>query len=204
MGSRKKSILFIAFLAMCALLPACQRRSTPAGTSSDLQHFDGFIDNSKHTNDRALSDLYVRASRALESGDAKAAEALYRQAISKYPKDPDGYESLGACLYLQGRYEEAKAEYSRALELKPNSEGALYGLGCVAHKEKRYSEAVGYLEKALQLNKDYGMCHRVLGLVYDETGDRAKAVFHYQRAIELDPTNAGDESVRVRLKALRQ
>src|SRR5437879_2155091 len=141
---------YIILLVGFVLLPACQPGRMPAKmqrseAQTELQGFEGVIDNSGQTYDSALSDLYVRASRALEAGDAETAEQLYREAIAKYPKDADGYVSLGACLYFQKKYEEAKAEYLCALELAPKSVHAHYGLGCVAHKQKKYAESQDYL-----------------------------------------------------------
>jgi tetratricopeptide (TPR) repeat protein len=200
----RRALGFISLLIALALLSACNRSSPPAAADQQLQHFEGAIDNSKQTYDKVKSDLYVRASRALEAGDAKGAEALYREAVAKYPKDPDGYAALGACLYFQAEYEDAKAEYMRALELNRQSVDAHYGLGCVAHKQKRYDEAREHLEKALALDKDNGGCHRVLAMVYDEIGDRPKAIFHYERAVALDRSIANDQAIRKRLKELKQ
>ena len=202
----KNTVVLVLLVASLSFFPACQRPAAVVRPRPvrDLEHFEGFIHNARHRHDPVLSDLYVRASRALESGDAKAAEELYRQVITKDPKDPDGYESLGASLYFQGKYEEAKAEYTRALEIEPESADALYGLGCVAHKQKKYNEAVRCLQKAMKLGKDEGLCHRVLGLVHDESGEKEKAIFHYQRAVDLDPTNAGDQAIQDRLKAVKQ
>lgn len=162
------------------------------------------IDHSRQTFDTVKADLYVRASRKLEGGDTKAAEELYREAIAKYPKDIDGYEALGACLYFDSRYDEAKAEYMRALQLNDRSGNAHYGLGCVAHKQKRYDEAREQLTRALTLGGDEGKSHYVLAMVFDETGDKTNAVIHYERAVALDPIIAKDAGTQHRLRELKQ
>src|SRR5262249_23105400 len=99
-------------LAFLALLAGCQPAASPAPAAreQELTHFDGVVDHGRQTTDPVLSDLYVRAARALEAGDAAAAEALYREAVAKYPADPDGYTALGACLVYQRRYDDARAE----------------------------------------------------------------------------------------------
>jgi tetratricopeptide (TPR) repeat protein len=194
----------ISFVLALALQPACNRSSPGSSTDQQLQHFEGAIDHSKQTYDAVKSDLYVRASRSLEANDAKTAEALYREAIARYPQDPDGYEALGACLYFMARYDDAKAEYMRALHLNGKSVDAYYGLGCVAHKQKRYDEARELLGKALTLDENNGSCHLVLAMVYDETGDKPKAALHYERAIALDRSIANDGATKQRLKELKR
>jgi len=129
-------------LSLLAFQPACSRNSPARPAEQRLQDFEGVIDNSGVTHDPVKSDLYVRASQALQDGDAEAAEALYREVVAKYPNDPESYEALGACLYIEARYNAAKAEYLHALQLNGRSVGALYGLGCVAHKQKLYDEAI--------------------------------------------------------------
>lgn len=175
----------------------------PAPTNKTLEHFDGTIDHGRHTLDPVRSDLYVRAARALEAGDAAAAESLYREAVAKYPADPDGYTALAACLAFQRRYAEARAEYGRALALDPKSADALYGLGCVAYEEGRDAEARDHLLAALAAREAHGGTHRMLGLVYDRLGNRAAALRSYERAAALDPAIARQAHVKRRLAELR-
>ena len=134
-------------------------------SSENLKHFDGVIDHHKQTYDPVKSDLYVRASKALKSGDAGSAETLYLRVIARYPGDPDGYEALGACLSFQEKDGEARTNYLHALDLNPQSVNALYGLGCVAYNLHRSVEAKDYLERALLVDQQNGLCHRVLGSV---------------------------------------
>lgn len=175
----------------------------PGGDVTRLSKFDGVIKRRDSTYDPVMSDLYVRASQALEAGDAPAAEALYREAISKYPQDSDGYTSLGACLYFQKRYEAAITEYGQALRIDPRSARAFYGLGCVAYEQERLTEARDYLEKALAIDEKDGGCHRMLGFVYDDLGDVAKAKAHFERGAALEPKIAADQDVKRRLDELR-
>jgi Tfp pilus assembly protein PilF len=210
-----------ALLTALFILPAaCQRSEPPAQgpieihplgkpeaggppAREDLAHFEGVIDHDRQTFHSARSDLYVRAARALQRGDAGAAEALYREAIAKWPKDPDGYEALGTCLTFQDRHDEARAEYERALRLAPGSRDARYGLGCVAYHQRWYREAVEHLEAVLATRPDDAPAHRVLALAYDDLGDGPKALAHYTRAAELDPKTGEEEHVRRRIEALK-
>jgi tetratricopeptide (TPR) repeat protein len=209
----KRPILGATILTVLLVLPACQRESKLGGqripggdpnlSSTDLEHFDGQINTNDHTLDHALADLYTRASKALQAGDAETAEAIYQEATKKYPADPTGYTSLGACLYFQEKYEDAEREYLRALKLDPGSVGALYGLGCVAYKTKRFPQARDHLNKALAVDEKHSLSHRMLGIVYADLGDRAQAIVHLERAIELDPRVREEKSVMSRLNKLK-
>jgi Tfp pilus assembly protein PilF len=192
MASSSRPMILSALAATLTVLPACKRDNAPVvvvapGERTDLKHFEGVMNNARVTFDHIRSDLCVRAARALEAGDAAAAEALYRDALAKYPDDHESYEDLAACLSFQRRYDEARAEYERALHIKPGSVDALYGMGCVAYKQGRHAESVEYLEKALALAADDPRCHRVLGFVYEELGDQTKSAHHFGRAAPLDP-----------------
>jgi tetratricopeptide (TPR) repeat protein len=188
-----RPIILPALAAALLMLPACQRDNAPVvvgapgGARTNLKHFEGVMNNARVTFDHARSDLCVRAARALEAGDAAAAEALYREEVAKYPDDHESYEDLAACLSFQRRYDEARAEYERALHIKPGSVDGLYGMGCVAYKQGRHAESAEYLQKALAIAADDPRCHRVLGFVYEELGDQTKAAHHFGRAAELDP-----------------
>lgn len=175
-----------------------------AGALKPLTKFDGVIDDSHVTFDPVLSDLAVRASRALEDGDAKAAETIYREMVDRWPTDPETHSSLAACLYFQGDYEAAKTEYDQALQLDPKWGEALYGLGCLAFKQQQYDTARSYLEKALAVRETAVASHRLLGLVHQATGDRAAAIAHFERAIEAAASPAEIDDVRQWLEELKR
>lgn len=59
-----------------------------------------------------------------ESGDAKAALLLYREAERLQPEDADVHLQIGHALKLLGRAEEAFQEYARALTLDPGNAAA--------------------------------------------------------------------------------
>ncbi|MCZ2147590.1 MAG: M48 family metalloprotease [Bryobacterales bacterium] len=66
----------------------------------------------------------VSASKALQDGDAQAAERLYRQAIRLGPRRAEWLMGLGAALERQRRIDEAVAAYRKAGELAPRRPGA--------------------------------------------------------------------------------
>ncbi|MDZ4685914.1 MAG: tetratricopeptide repeat protein [Planctomycetaceae bacterium] len=189
-------------MALLSALTSRHQRS-PVRHVINLETLDAVMDTSEHTYDAVISDLYVRAAKALQAGDLETAESLYRTVISKYPNDPDGHESLGACLSMQGRNDDAEAEYKIALSLSPTSEDAAYGLGCIAFDRERYAEAQAYLEKALTANDNSGLSHRLLGIIHEQMGDRERAIRHYERTIELASTVGDADKIKVWLARLK-
>lgn len=199
---RRKTPALVACVALVVLMLACTLfQALHSRPNEHLQHFAGVLRPGPPTYDRVKSDLYVRAGRSLESGDAQSAETLYREVIAKYPNDPRGYNALGACLVFQKRFDEARTNYLHALHLDSQSERALYGLGCVAYDENRYDDAKDDLEKALLLNDEDNLCHRLLGIVDVQLGDKQSAVLHFERAIALDPS---DTATKERLHKLKE
>lgn len=198
--SRRQTPAIIAIVA-CAVILVVVLVLHSRTPNEHLQHFAGVLRLGPPAHDQAMSDLLVRASQFLKSGDSQSAEAVYRELIAKYPNDPRGFNDLGACLVFQKRYDEAGTNYHQALHLDPQSARALYGLGCVAYYQKRYADAKDYLEKALLLNEKESLYHRLLGLVDVQLGDRQSAVIHYERAIALDPS---DSVVKEQLRELKE
>ncbi len=193
--------LIAALVAAAFLLPLhfhFRRQESPG----KLEHYDGRIDNRGETVDRVKSDLYVRASRALQAGEAPKAEAIYREVIAKYPQDPDGYCALGTTLGFEDRPDAAAAQYEEALRLDARCERALYGLGCVAYGQRQPAVAKDYLERALAVDPNNAQCHRVLGFAEEELGNEPAALEHLERAQALSPGEL-DDAAKQHLAALK-
>ena len=174
------------------------------GAVKPLSQMEGVIDHSRVTDDPVLSDLYVRAAKALEKGDAKGAERIYREAIAKYPNDPAGHSALGTSLFFQNKLDPAIEAYEQALKLDARSNSALFGLGCVAYKQEHPVKAMAYLNRALAVDEGQGGTHRLMGLIYRNLGDRDQAIRHFERAIELASTLGSVDDVKSWLAELKQ
>jgi tetratricopeptide (TPR) repeat protein len=189
---------------VCVLLYGAGAKFFPDRSSArkvkDLEHFPGTLVQSTGSRDRELNKLYASASAALERGDAPAAEAIYRQIIVKYPRDPDGFRALGTTLLYQKKLDAAEVEYRRALELDPNSVRTWHCLGCVEYDRGRRQESLGYLQKALDLDEKFAPAHRTLGYLLVAMGDRTKARSHLERALALEPSYANEEKFTKKLK----
>jgi Tfp pilus assembly protein PilF len=191
-GKVRIGLIVAVAVALLAVVMVLRRTGEAPGRFEQLKHFDGVIVPGEGSSDSIEYELYVRASKALEAGDATAAEAIYREIVAKYPDQADSHEALGACLYFQKRHELATESYRQALALSPRSAAALYGLGCVAYSQKRHDEARDFLTKALAIDPDDANSHRVLAFVCEQQGDTAGAKTHLERAIELDASLAAE------------
>lgn len=192
-------IPILAVVAFGGIL-ATLKNWTPFQSQTELKHFDGVVDNSHQTHDPVRSRLAVDAVKALERGDAKSAEKLYRTMVSKYPADATVYVNLAVCLGYQKRFEESSAQYKRALGLDPRSAGAYQGLGSNAYELGNDTDAIKLLTKALELEED-GLSHWTLALAYDRDGDATNAIRHYEKAIQsrqIDSSDVSHASERLR------
>lgn len=176
----------------------------PSQRRTELKHFEGVIDHSRYTYDSVRSRLAVDAANALERGDAKAAEALYRTTASKYPHDPAAYVDLAVCLGYQKRFEDSREQYQKALDLDPRSADAYRGLGSNAYEQGDDPGAIKLLNKSLELKDDF-LTHWILALAYDRERDAALAIRHYEKSIRSRQLGPDDVAyANERLQALKK
>jgi len=87
-------------------------------------------------------DLYDRAGKALDGGDAAQAIKLYEELIQLVPDSIEARTNLGAALAQQGRYDEALQQYRQALARDPKNEMVLLNLALALYKQGDYSHAL--------------------------------------------------------------
>jgi len=200
--SNRRFLPVIALAATAGLLVTAKYwKSRQFDGPADLKHFEGVIDYSQSTDDEVRSRLAVDAAHALERGDAKAAEELYRTIINKYPADSSAYVDLGVCLGFQKRFDESRDQYHKALDLDPRSARAYLGLGSNAYEEGRDIDAIESLQKSLELEES-GLAHWILALIDDSERDDRSAIRHYEKAIEsrqIDAKAAAYATKRLRI-----
>ncbi|MGA3371355.1 MAG: tetratricopeptide repeat protein [Terracidiphilus sp.] len=135
----------------------------------------------------ALGQIYVRAHRWAEAGDAfDKAEAL----TSK--KEDRGY-----LLFLRGELEERQKHYKpavkffrKALKIEPDSAMILNYLGyTMADKGTRLPEALKMIQKAVELEPMSGAYLDSLGWVYFRMGEYELAEQNLHQAVARDQTD---------------
>lgn len=118
-------------------------------------------------------------------GRFERAEQVYREMVSRFPEQAEGYFLLGAFYGFQMRYDDAAAVYRRGLEVAEHHAGLLRG---AAATELRRGKPAAALELAVRLREVAAdtagdAFHR--GLVYERLGRIAEAEQSYREALEL-------------------
>jgi protein O-mannosyl-transferase len=122
-----------------------------------------------------------------EQGQANAAMAAYRRALTLNPEWPDTHMNLGALHLQRGEPHEALAGFTHYVRLKPQSAKAHYSLGVARLLLGDYTAARRDFERALALQPRYAEAHHNLAVACQELGRTAEAIAHYQAALQIDP-----------------
>jgi tetratricopeptide (TPR) repeat protein len=116
---------------------------------------------------------------ALESTDAAAAEAAYRQAIALAPEFEAAYLNLGAMLCEAERFSELAALCDEALQLCPASSLIHFNRGVALDHLERLPEAIASYERSLVLDPTLADAHYNLGRLQEQLGDKRGALRHF-------------------------
>src|SRR5437773_713546 len=76
-----------------------------------------------------VNDALKMALELHRSGDADAAEEIYRQVVEQAPGNADALHLLGICVQQRGRHEEAVKLFHRAIAANNSSAEFHYNLG---------------------------------------------------------------------------
>jgi len=85
-------------------------------------------------------DFNTAGNQALDDGDAKKAEELYRKATDKEPSHNRAWNNLGRALRKQKRYDEARKAFDRQIEINPYDEYAYENRGSLLAFDLRLLE----------------------------------------------------------------
>lgn len=101
-----------------------------------------------------------------KTGDQKAAEPAFRQALQENPNDFDANLYLGALLYKQRHLEEAKIYLDRAVKVRPDDSMARYESAMLKSTSGEYEAAAKQLEDVIKDNPDWLEPHVELTSLY--------------------------------------
>lgn len=114
-----------------------------------------------------LPRLYSLAGTARDkTGDIKAGEVAFREALKQNPEDFDANLYLGTILYKARKMDEAKPYLDTALRLQPNSYVARYEVAMFKSTSGQLEEAVQDLAKLVQDDPDWLEPHEELATLY--------------------------------------
>jgi tetratricopeptide (TPR) repeat protein len=132
--------------------------------------------------DPNLRGLHTLVGMARDkTGDQKAAEPAFRQALQENPDDFDANLYLGALLYKQRNMDEAKIYLDRALKLKPDDLMARYESAILKSTSGDFEAAAKELEAVVKANPDWLEPHVQLASLYyklrrPEEGAKERAI----------------------------
>jgi tetratricopeptide (TPR) repeat protein len=132
------------------------------------------VERLRHATADALFDEAV----ALESTDAEAAVALYRQALVDDPGAPAIAANLGRLLHELGAHEAAQAAYRAGLARTPDDPLLHFNLAVLLEDRGKAAAARRHYESALEADPALADAHYNLSLLLETTGERALALRH--------------------------
>ena len=155
-----------------------------------------------------------KAMNYMKLGELTEAEELYKQVLSKFPKNKkaiQGYRKLKAGitskgssnseptqeqvqelinLYNQGQFEDALAKVKRLIGLFPRGM-VLYNIkGASNTALSRYEAAVDSYKQALKINSEHVETYYNMGLALQCKGDFDAAIESYKQAVKIKPDYA--------------
>ncbi len=114
-----------------------------------------------------LPGLYTLVGTARDkTGDVKAAEPAFREALKNNPDDFEANLYLGAILYKRRDIDEAKGYLDRALRLKPSDSMARYEAAMLKSTSGDYETAARELELLVKDDPDWLEPHVELATLY--------------------------------------
>ena len=133
------------------------------------------------------NDSFRQALTALQAGDVKAAEPLFRAVLRRQPKHVAALNLLGIVLMQLGRFEEADDYLRRALAENPGSDTTLYNRGIVLKALDRPAEALECFTRASMINAAVAETWNNRGTVLNDLHRFEEALEDFERAISLNP-----------------
>jgi tetratricopeptide (TPR) repeat protein len=96
-----------------------------------------------------VHELNEAGWRALKTGDAERATAIFGEALTSHPDDPVLLLGAGAAAQARGQQREAMSRLKRALEIRPDLTVASELLGMIAYQAGEVALAIRTYEEAL-------------------------------------------------------
>ncbi len=122
-------------------------------------------------------------------GDLAGAEATFRRALEKDPRETKAMDDLAVVARRRGELAAAEGWYRRALGVQPALVEPHYGLAEVFVEAGRLDDARAELDLLLRLAPGHVDGWIMSGDLAFRAGDAALARERFTRAIELDPAN---------------
>ncbi|MDE0440497.1 MAG: sulfotransferase [Gammaproteobacteria bacterium] len=119
--------------------------------------------------------LFARAQRLLQAGEAEAAQTICADVLARYPEDANFLCLSAQALTRLGHFDEAQVRIEAALGIFPEFERAHEAKGDLLLARGELSEAVEALQEALRLNPNRQQTRLKLGRLFLRMGYVDKA-----------------------------
>ena len=138
-----------------------------------------------------LTNILQQAAVLLAQRQTVPAEALLRDALIRWPVQPDLLKYLGSAREQAGDSAGAEAFYRHALAIDPQQFTVATQLGHMLRNQRRYPEAIAAFEAALAVSPNYADAHHGLAVTLHHAGRLDEALAAFDRALALAPGHAG-------------
>ncbi len=136
-----------------------------------------------------LGAAFKKATDLTTAGQWDAAEAAFKEMLTKTPSIPEIHYNLGFVAGEKKDWAAAEAAYLKAIELRANYGEAYLALARVYQDQGSAAKAAEIMAKAGAAAGDDPKVQFNLGVFFLNAGKSAEAAAALQRAAELDPTN---------------
>jgi len=130
----------------------------------------------------SLLAAYGRGYLANARGDSTAAEAAYREALTR-GESTEVHNALGTLLFRQKRYDGARLSFQRAIELAPDGVFGRRNLAGVYFAEGNQAAAAAQLQRAIEIEPSSSL-YSNLGTILFYQGLYGDAKSAFEQAIE--------------------
>jgi TolB-like protein/Flp pilus assembly protein TadD len=176
-----------------------------AAIEPKLLEAEALLSQGRSPEDLGAWDMVIQANSLfwrLTTAERKAAIAILRQAVERYPDYAPAQSMLAFVLLISGylgwalkesELQEAAGFATRAEELDHSDPWAHLALGYVAFVRRRSIAAAAEFRRAIDLNPNFAAAHGYLGWALAFDGQSEQAITHLKEAIRMsphDPQNA--------------
>jgi Tfp pilus assembly protein PilF len=128
-----------------------------------------------------------RAGELFESGDTRAAQAIYEEVLRRTPDNLEAQCGLGIIMARAEQYGTARELLLKVLAQEPRHANSLNALGNIARTQEQWEWAEGCYRRALDVLPGDAVVWSNLGLCLREAGKLDAADSALRRALELAP-----------------
>jgi protein O-GlcNAc transferase len=139
----------------------------------------------------AADDQEIQSAvAALQAGNLKDAEHIFKVVLAKQPEHVAALNLLGIVLIRRGRFAEAETYLRRAVQKYANSDATLFNYGIVLKALHRPAEALERFSEAIKINPSVAETWNIRGTVFNDLQRFDEAIADFDRAIALNPDYA--------------